>query len=255
MKKFFQILPVLAAMAIFLPTYASLPDGYWVKARVGYGIGGTAPLGVPATIRSLDKLRLTPNLSVGADVGKPISGPWGIATGLYLANKGMDAEITTKGYKMALRMDESEMEGVYTGHVRQQVTQWMLTLPVTATYELPSRWMLRGGPYLSAVLSKDFSGYAYDGYLRQDSPTGPKVVMGSSEGEWATYDFSSDMRRLQAGILVGADWQMSEAWGLSADLQWGLTGIHHSDFKTVEQTLYPIYGTICLTYNIKNKNN
>ena len=44
---------------------------------------------------------------------------------------------------------------------------------------------------------------------------------------------------------------MQQRLGLSFDLSWGLTGIHKSDFKTVEQTLYPIYGTIALTYRLK----
>jgi hypothetical protein len=39
--------------------------------------------------------------------------------------------------------------------------------------------------------------------------------------------------------------------GFSFDLSWGLTGIHKSDFKTVEQTLYPIYGTIAVTYKLR----
>jgi hypothetical protein len=50
------------------------------------------------------------------------------------------------------------------------------------------------------------------------------------------------------GVAVGIDWAFHRRLGLSADLSWGLTGIHHGDFKTVEQTLFPIYGTIGLFY-------
>ena len=103
---------------------------------------------------------------------------------------------------------------------------------------------------MSLLLDKEFYGYAYDGYLRKDDPTGAKVVMGNVEGEWATYDFGSDMRNAQVGVSVGVDWAFHRRLGLSADLSWGLTGIHHSGFKTVEQTLYPIYGTIGLFYSI-----
>ena len=250
MKRFITISLALLATSL-LATRAATPEDWWLKARLGYAIGGTAPLGIPATIRSIDKFSPTANISMGADAGLTLKGPWGIAASLYLANKGMDTEVTTKGYHMALRMDDSEMEGVYTGHVRQQATQWMMTIPVTATCQIAEKWQLRAGPYASLLLSRDFSGYAYDGYLRKDDPTGPKVVMGNTEGEWATYDFSDDMRRMQVGILVGADWLIAGRWGLSADLQWGLTGIHHSSFKTVEQTLYPIYGTIAVTYQIR----
>ena len=124
----------------------------------------------------------------------------------------------------------------------------MFTIPLQLTYELSKKVQLKGGPYVSMLLSKEFSGYAFDGYLRKDDPTGVKVVMGDKEGEWATYDFSDDMRTCQVGLSAGVDWTFYRQLGLSADLTWGLTGIHHSSFKTVEQTLYPIYGNIGIYY-------
>ena len=215
-----------------------------VIVRAGYSIGGTAPLGIPATIRSIDAFRPTASLMVGADVKLALKDNWGLMTGLHFENKGMDAEVTTKGYRMEVVKGDSRIEGLFTGHVKQEVTEWMLTLPVLATYQLGEKVTLKAGPYVSVLLDKDFSGIASDGYLRQNNPTGPRINMGDKEGEWATYDFSDDMRSVQMGIAVGADWNVTRHFGLAADLSWGLTGIFGSDFKTVEQTLYPIYGTI-----------
>ena len=59
------------------------------------------------------------------------------------------------------------------------------------------------------------------------------------------------MRTMQFGIAVGADVSLTSRLGLSADVSWGLTGIFPGDYKTVEQTLYPIYGTIGIYYYIK----
>lgn len=228
----------------------SAQDGLLLKARVGYSIGGTAPIGIPASIRSIESFKLTPNFMVGLDAICPLSGRLGLQAGLHFEIKDMDGEVTTKGYHMKVNMDEDELEGLYTGHVRQKVRQRMLTIPVQLTCALGSKVQLKAGPYLSLLFGKDFSGYAFDGYMRKDTPTGTKVVMGDREGEWATYDFSDDMRRLQMGVTVGIDWTFYRQLGLTADLNWGLTGIHHSSFKTVEQTLYPIYGTIGLFYTI-----
>ena len=219
-----------------------------LKARVGYSIGGTAPLGLPATIRSIESFRLTPNFMVGVDGMYRLSEKFGLQAALHYEIKDMDGEVTTKGYHMKVKMDEDELEGLYTGHVRQIVRQRMITIPVQLTYELGKSLQLKAGPYLSLLLSKEFYGYASDGYLRKDDPTGVKVVMGSQEGEWATYDFSDDMRSCQMGVTVGIDWAFYRRLGLSADLSWGLTGIHRGDFKTVEQTLFPIYGTIGFFY-------
>ena len=163
-------------------------------------------------------------------------------------NKGMNVEATTKAYHMEVKKGKSVMEGVYTGHIRQKVHEWMFTVPIQATYSLGEKVTLKAGPYMSLLVSKDFSGYVYDGYLRQGNPTGPKVTMGSEENERATYDFSDDMRSFHVGIAVGADWQFNKNIGAFADLNWGLNGIFNKEFKTVEQTLYPIYGTLGVFY-------
>jgi hypothetical protein len=91
----------------------------------------------------------------------------------------------------------------------------------------------------------------YNGYLRKGNPTGEKVEMGEEESTRGYYDFSDDMRPLQFGLNIGADWRVWHQFGLYANLSWGLTGEFKSDFKTVEQTLYPIYGTIGIVYQIK----
>ena len=246
---------IIGAFLVLLTSLPVAAEGFFddveMKARLGYSIGGTAPLGMPASIRSIEAFHVTPNFQIGFDVAKPLRGQWGVQTGLMLENKGMDGEVMTKAYRMKVRMDESEMEGYYTGRVRQKVTEWMLTLPVQATYQLGQKVRVKAGPYVSLLIDKDFSGYAADGYLRKDDPTGLKVVMGNKEGEWATYDFTDDKRWLQAGIAAGAEWQAWQRLGFSFDLSWGLTGIHKSDFKTVEQMLYPIYGTIAVTYKLR----
>lgn len=245
------IIPLLIAIALLAPRSASAQASpLQLKARIAYSIGATAPIGIPATIRSIESFTLQPNFSAGVSAGWPLSDRLGLQAALLYEIKDMDGEVTTKGYHMKVRMDNDELEGLYTGHVRQIVRQRMLTIPLQLTCTIGPKVLLKAGPYLSVLLAKDFYGYAFDGYLRKDDPTGLKVVMGDKEGEWATYDFGDDMRSCQVGAAVGADWAVGRRLGLSADLTWGLTGIHRSNFKTVEQTLYPIYGTIGLFYRI-----
>lgn len=254
MKSMKKIATILALIIIVvLPERAmagNLLESIKLKARAGYSIGGTAPLGIPATIRSLDAYRLTSSFMGGVDAMTQISGNWGAMAGVRFENKAMDCEITTKNYYMEVVKGDSHLAGMYTGSVRQQVTEWMFTVPVMATYQVGKHVQLKAGPYVSLLLSKDFSGYVFDGYLRQNNPTGAKIVMGHEANERATYDFSDDMRRFQTGVMVGADWQVYKRLGVAADLSWGLTGVHKSDFKTIEQTLYPIYGTIGVFYTI-----
>lgn len=254
MKKTILHLIIYMGVAALVPCIAAagnLSDSLQVRARVGYNVGGTAPIGVPATIRSIDAYRLTPSVMAGVDLILSLSGCWGVSTGLRFENKAMDTDVTTKGYRMELVKGDSKMEGLFTGHVKQEVAEWMLTLPLEATYALSRKASLKAGPYVSLLISRKFNGIASGGYLRQGDPTGAKIIIGDKDGEWATYDFSGEMRRLQYGLSVGADWQACRQFGLSAELHWGLTGIFHSSFKTVEQTLYPIYGTVSIYYKIK----
>ena len=242
---------LLALLATVSAKAYNIADDMELKARVGCSIGASTPLGIPATIRQLNSFSLTPNFLVGIDARMPLSERWGVQASLHAENKGMSAVITTKGYHMAMVKGDEALEGVYTGRVEQKTKAWMLTLPVMATFDVSRQWRLHAGPYISLLLSRDFSGNVSDGYLRKDTPTGQKIEMGHEEDERATYDFSDDMRRFQTGIGIGADWQMARRVGISADLSWGLSGLMRSGFKTVEQTLYPIYGTLSISYQIK----
>lgn len=231
---------------------AGVIDSVDVRLRIGYNFGGTSPLSLPASIRSIDAFRPTFSPCIGAEMTIPVvRGQWSVVGGIRLENKGMDAEVTVRGYRMAMVKGNSQISGLFWGHVSQEVSQWMLTVPVSFQLSI-SDFRFRLGPYVSLLVSKEFSGIASDGYLRQGDPTGPKIEIGNKEGEWATYDFSDDMRSLQWGVGIGVDWQMSSRLGLSADLHWGLSCVFQSDFKTVEQTLYPIYGSVGVFWRIEN---
>lgn len=230
---------------------AGILEELQLRARAGYNIGGTTPIPLPETIRRINSYRLTPSLMVGLDARLPLSKQWGIMAGIRFENKGMDGDVTVKSYQMEVVKGDSKLSGRFTGHISQQVKQWMLTIPVQATLQLGEKVILKGGPYISLLLSKEFSGIASDGYLREGNPTGVKILMGDKEGEWATYEFNDDIRSLQMGIAVGADFLICKNLGLSADLDWGLTGIFPANFKTIDQTLYPVYGTIGVFYRLQ----
>ena len=133
-------------------------DSLQLKVRAGYNIGGTSPIPLPETIRSIDSYSLTPSFMVGIDAMLPLNEKWGISAGLHFENKGMKAEVTTKSYHMEVIKGGTHLSGLFTGHVSQKITQWMLTVPVQATLGLGKKVMLKGGPYVSFLLSKGFSG-------------------------------------------------------------------------------------------------
>ena len=222
-------------------------DNLRFQARIGYNLGGTAPVGLPAEIRSLEKFKAKSNLLVGLDAYKPLADKWGIMAGFHYENKGMETDARVKNYHMEIRQGGETLDGMFTGNVVTDVDMWMVTLPLQATYTT-GKVRLKAGPFLSYLLSSNFSGYAYDGHLRVGNPTGTRVDLGTDEASRGTYDFSDDLRRVHFGVDVGADWQFSRHYGAYADLSWGLIGAFKRDFKTIEQTMYPIFGSIGITY-------
>lgn len=231
---------------------------YRYYVHIGYNIGGTAPVGLPASIRTLHSYTLQPNFVLGVDALHSISGKWGFLGGLHFENKAMRTDAGVKGYHMKIMRGGEELEGVFTGDVVTKVDMSLITVPLQITYDLNPQVRLKLGPYVSYVSASKFEGWAYDGYLRRQEeghekgdPTGQKVMLGHNEGERGDYDFSDDMRTWQFGIDFGADWYITKRWGLKAELSWGLTGIFQKDFDTIEQTMYPIYGTIGVIYQLK----
>jgi hypothetical protein len=63
--------------AIMLLVSGNTTAGTWqqlqLKARAGWSIGATAPIGLPATIRSEDGYRLTASFLVGIDAQLPLT--------------------------------------------------------------------------------------------------------------------------------------------------------------------------------------
>ena len=220
-------------------------------ARMGYNLGGTAPIGMPATIRTLHSYTVRPNFLLGLDAFHPFNDKWGIMFGLHFETKGMKTDAGVKNYHMRIVKGGEAIEGMFTGNVVTKVDQSLATIPLQATYSISPKVRVKLGPYFSYVTSHNFTGYAYDGYLRQDDPTGPKITLGSEEGKRGDYDFSDDMRKWQFGIDAGMDWYITKRWGASVGLTWGLSEIFKKDFNTIEQSLYPIYGNIGIIYQLK----
>lgn len=248
MKKIITLAILLAAT--ISSRAISIPDSLNYTFRIGYNIGGTAPVGMPNTIRKLNRYDFQPNISLGLDVQKDLWGKWGLAAGVRLENKGMKIDATVKNYHMEMVQGGEHLEGRYTGRLVTECNQWMLTVPVQATFHV-SRWMLKCGPYVSYVATRSFKGHVYDGYLRSGDPTGEKIEMGPDGDDSPTYDFSSEMRKVHVGIAFGADYRIGHRIGVYADVTWGVNDAFKSSFKTIEQTLYPIYGTLGITYKLK----
>ena len=213
---------------------------YTVKG--GVNIGGTAPFPLPREIRSIDRYRPTLCVSLEGDVKKWFGKTknWGLQLGLKLENKGMDTRATVKNYSMEIIGSGGEkLKGNWTGGVQTKVENSYLTFPVLALYRLNNRVSFSAGAFFSFATDRGFSGYVYEGYLRELNPTGEKVVF--SGDNRASYDFSNDLRKFQWGAQVGTEWKAFNHLIVYADLTWGINDIFQKDFDTITFAMHPIY--------------
>lgn len=219
--------------------------GWRLRLGAGLGLGGTSPLPLPAEIRHINKYQPDLNFTLEGAVERQLAPRWGLRLGLRFENKGMKTDARVKNYHMEAINTEGTgaVVGAWTGNVKTEVSNNYLTVPLVATYKLSPRWQLSAGPYVAWMMSGHFSGEAYDGYIRDQDPTGEKA-----EVTRATYNFSDRLRRFHWGVQAGGEYRAYEHLAVGLNLQWGLNGIFPSDFESVRFALYPIYANLMFHY-------
>ena len=242
----------LLAVALVIPFMAHAEGNFFsdlqYEVNAGTNIGGASPIPLPREIREINSYSPNLNLLLGATVTKwlGVEKKWGVALGARVGTKGMKTKATVKNYGMEILDDGNILSGRWTGKVQTKYHTQQLVIPITAVWKANKRLRVNFGPYLSYAFDNDFSGYVYEGYLREGDPTGDKYVFdGDSK---ATYDFSDNVRKFQWGIQGGISWMAYNHLAVNANLTWGCNNIFIPSFKTVSFNMYPIYLNVGFGY-------
>jgi hypothetical protein len=201
-------------------------------------------------IRGINSFNPGFNFTVAAEADYPLSDRWALHSGLRFELGSMDVDSRVKNYDIEVVRGEESLKGIFNGNVRIKTAQRRLTLPIQAEYRINAHLAVRGGAFMGWLTNRRFWGWAYHGYLREGTPVGPKIEMGTEPGDRGDFDFDANMRHMQWGIDAGVDWRFSRRWGVFAELTYGLSGLFKSDFHSV-QTLRPLYGTLGIVYRIR----
>lgn len=257
MKKIFEFLFLIVLTLFSSSVYAqkernqgiirSALNGLHYSVRASYGLGGFSPIPLTPEIRQINSYRPLVGFALEGTIEKDINRWLGVHIGLRLENKTMATDALVKNYKMEIMNGPGAIvSGYWTGNVKTEVTNSYLSLPILLTFKLSPRWKMRIGPYFSYLLRGDFSGSVYDGYLREGTPVGSKVVF---EGDnRPTYDFSDNLVRNNWGVQYGVEWRAFSHLNIFIDLQWGVNSIFPRDFETVTFKMYPIYADFGFAY-------
>ncbi|MDE7088932.1 MAG: PorT family protein [Prevotella sp.] len=236
--------PVLAQENYVFPSH----HGIEYRIAAGFNIGASAPMGIPAEIRKITDYQPTLNLSLGASATKMLSDRWGISAGVTVENKGMQTGIETKNYHLTMNViagdNTGTKTGYFTGRIKNKSKISYLTIPVTAVFRLTPQWQFEGGAYFSYAFNRSFNGQVSAGKLRED-PLHPVIAVSQAE-----YDYSSDIRRIDAGLILGAQRRIYNSLAVRANLQWGLPSTLSPSTRKIDMNTYNIYLNLALVYGI-----
>lgn len=218
-----------------------------IRLQGGFNIGGITPIPIPAEIRSINAYDPGLAMTLDAFVHKGFTNNFGLLTGIRFENKGMDTIATTKNYKMSMNSEDSGIiKGYWTGKVETNVKSSWISLPLLATYNPIESLEVQLGMFLSWLIKGSFTGYVYDGYLRENTPTGNKIVF--SDNAKADYDFSNEMRIFQWGMQTGIMYNIWRSLGIRFEVSWGFCSIFSESFETITFGMYPIFSSIGISY-------
>lgn len=215
---------------------------------LGFNIGGTTPLGLPAEIRSINSYQPTLNLTVGASIIKMFSPQWGIDAGLRFENKGMETGADVRHWQMTVNIQSGDeigtKNGYFTGRIKNKTSIGYLTVPVKAVFRINNKWDLKGGLYFSYAIDRSFTGNVIDGQIRE-TPLTP--IIGITK---ADYDYSDDIRKFDTGVELGANWKVYKDLAVNANLSWGFLSVLNPNSRRVDMNNYNIYVNIGLNYTL-----
>lgn len=216
------------------------------RLAVGFNIGGRAPLDLPAEIRSVNSFAPLLNLTLGGSVDVMFVPKWGLATGLRFEGKGMKTSASVENYQMSMNVSDGDQtgktSGYFTGNITNETRSDYLTIPVLAVFRPSPSWEVRLGAYFAYSVNQLFVGSAADGYIREN-PLMPKIGVKSAE-----YDFTSDLRRFDAGLEFGADLKIYKSLSVTANMLWGFVNTLNPATRSMDMDMYNIYLNVGFAY-------
>lgn len=219
-------------------------NGWGYGCRLGFTIGGITPVPLSAEIREM--MTFSPNGAFMQEFYgyKLFKEKFGFYFGERLAIEGMNVEARVKNYHMSIEQGGDYISGYFTGVDKTEAKLISVKIPIEFMARVNSRLDLRVGPYIQINLHREFKGEVYDGYLRENTPTGQKIIF--SDGSKATYDFSEDVKKAGFGAEVAADFLIKNDFGIFANLDYGFRSVFPDDFETISFKMYPIFFSVGL---------
>lgn len=238
---------LILLLAIALEAKAQSGKKTSFHLRAGASFGAATPVGIPASIRKIESYNPGFQPTMEAGFGYRFAPSFGLAAALRFEQKGMTTDARVKAYYTTFNEAGSggneSVTGYFTGRVKTKVRNSYLTLPLHLTYHPKSDFTFKAGGFVSVLLDGRFTGDARDGYIRNQTPVGEREDIDA-----ASYDFSGNIRRMNAGVEIGADYRVSSPLFVSANLNYALTPLMEPGFRSIDFGMHNIYLNLGIGY-------
>ena len=220
MKIFKYTIAIALFSALCLNTHAQ-DRTFDFNLFLGYNIGATAPIPIPAEVRKIESYNPKFNPSMGLNIGYRFNNKWGAGTGIAVDWKGMRVKDEVKYMYTSITtiQGNDKFTGYFVGKNMTNIDMPYRTVPIYAPYNFNEKWSARLGIYAAKALYSKFNGSVNNGYIRVGTPTGQKQEI---DGDGATFDFSEDIRDYDCGLQAGGEYKRKNRVGCYANLNWGL---------------------------------
>lgn len=215
----------------------------------GLNIGAVAPVSLPATIREINTYYPAFSPSLGYECLYHIKGGWSMGAAVKLDYKGMTVKdkVMYMYTKITVESGSStgSFEGYFTGSNETNVRNAYVTLPLYAVYDFNNHWRLKLGGYAAWLFSSSFTGNVSDGYMRNGSPLGEKVIINK-----ASFDLGNEQHQWDFGVKAGGERLVGKKLAVMGNLMWGLRPLFSPASSSMDFKMYNIFLTLGVTYRI-----
>lgn len=244
------ILFILLSVGSFYSLSAQTDFDKWeFKAFAGYNLGGTLPMPLPAEIRKVNSWSPGLNGTLAIHVTRWLTPQWGITSGLAIDLKGMKTNADVKYWQMNLQVGEGDatgfFTGIFTGNNVTKVRNGYIVLPFMAAWHPLEKWTFRLGGYVASLQDATFEGTASDGYIRSGGPAGERINVGT-----ASFDFSDELRKFDAGLMASADWWFSQEMAVTGQFSLGLVPVFPGSFEGIAYKMRNLYFMVGIAYKL-----
>jgi hypothetical protein len=216
----------------------------------GLNIGASAPLSLPATIREINAYVPGFNPSLGYECVYYLKGKWRAGAGVKLDYKGMTVKDRVMYMRTKITVESGSstggFEGYFTGDNETEVHNAYLSFPVNMIYDFNSRWRMKLGGYAAWLIKSGFSGNVSNGYMRNETPVGEKIII-----DHASFDLGKEQNTWDFGVNAACERSIGKNFGVAAGLMWGLRPLFSSANSSMDFKMYNVYGTLGAIYKIR----